>query len=99
MRRKGLLRSIVWLTLISLTVVLFAFGTSAVNEGDYYYKVENGEAIITDCKISVSGAITIPETLGGYPVKAIGDSAFAACTFLTDITVPSALKVLEAMPF
>jgi len=99
MRRKGLLRSIVWLTLISLTVVLFAFGTSAVNEGDYYYKVENGEAIITDCKVSVSGAITIPETLGGYPVKAIGDSAFAACTFLTDITVPSCVESIGSYAF
>ena len=99
MRRKGLLKSVVWITLLSLTVLLFAMGTSAANEGDYYYKVEDGEAIITDCKVSVSGAITLPTTLGGYPVTGIGSSAFAACTFLTDVTIPSCIESIGDYAF
>ena len=35
-----------------------------------------------------SGAITVPTSLGGYPVTAIGDGAFCECHYLTSVTVP-----------
>ena len=43
----------------------------AETEGNYTYTVTNGEATITDFSTSVSGSITIPLTLGGYPVTNI----------------------------
>ena len=60
-------------------------------EGIYTYKVTNGKATIKDCRTSVSGAITIPSTLGGYPVATIGNYAFDSCTRLTSITIPNSV--------
>ena len=37
---------------------------------------------------STSGAITIPSTLGGYPVTSIGESAFYRCHSLTSAASP-----------
>ena len=37
---------------------------------------------------STSGAITIPSTLGGYPVVGICDEAFIDCSGLTSVTIP-----------
>ncbi len=64
---------------------------SATKSGIYTYTVTNGEAIITDCDSSVSGDITIPSTLGGYPVTSIGDCAFEYCTGLKSITIPNSV--------
>ncbi len=47
---------------------------SAVS-GYYEYKVENGNAVITKYT-GKEEKVVIPESLGGYPVTRIGDSAF-----------------------
>ncbi len=59
---------------------------------DYYtYTVdENGNATITDCDTSISGDITIPSTLDGYPVTSIGENAFCGCD-LINITIPDSV--------
>ncbi|MCK9477919.1 MAG: hypothetical protein M0R40_00245 [Firmicutes bacterium] len=59
--------SIVLAVLLALIPVVPA---SAATEGIYTYTVSvfNGEATITACQTSASGDITIPSTLGGYPV-------------------------------
>ena len=81
--------SILFATVIML--MLFAVSASAEThyvEGDYAYKVENGEATITDVDESISGDVTIPSKLGGYPVITIGDEAFADCASLTSVKIP-----------
>jgi len=63
--------------LIAVAVVSFGvLSASAEMEGIYTYSVSEGEVIITDCYTSASGAIEIPDTLGGYPVTSIGGYAF-----------------------
>lgn len=58
-------------------------------DGYYTYTVdENGNATITDVDESISGDITIPSTLGGYPVRSIGDYAFSDCIGLTRVIIP-----------
>ena len=37
---------------------------------------------------STTGAITIPATLGGFPVTSIGEYAFCECTGLTSVAIP-----------
>ena len=59
--------------------------------GIYTYEVEDDEAIITDVDGDISGDITIPSTLGGYPVTRIGSSAFWDCTGLTSVTIPDSV--------
>ena len=64
---------------------------SAASDGYYTYSVSNGEATITDVSTSISGNITIPSTLGGYPVTVIGEDAFRGHTGLTSITIPDSV--------
>ncbi len=46
-------------------------------DGTYEYTISDGQATITDCLSSETGALVIPSTLGGFPVAAIGDGALA----------------------
>ncbi|MCQ2440666.1 MAG: leucine-rich repeat domain-containing protein [Clostridia bacterium] len=81
---KKIFALIISLVLILSIIPLGAFTVSAVDyqDGDYTYSVENGNATITKYN-GRDGDITIPSTLGGYPVTDIGDDAFYGCKSLT----------------
>ena len=79
---------------VFLLTVLSANSTPAraETEGDYTYTVTDGEATITGfTNYSYSGALTIPSTLGGYPVVAIYSPlssdyrAFKYCDKITSV--------------
>lgn len=62
------------------------------------YTVSDGKATIDgkdSCEPAIpdscSGAITIPPTLGGYPVSGIGDYAFVYCGFIERVTIPDSV--------
>lgn len=72
--------------LMLLSVAPFNIIANAQTDGDFVYSVDNGEATVT----AYNGAqteLTVPDTLGGHPVTAIGDEAFAECENLTSITL------------
>ena len=85
-----------FLALIGLTVLspsAFAF-----TDGDYTYSVSGGNATITGYT-GPGGAITIPATLGTFPVVAIGDYAFSENTTLTSVTIPNSVTSIGDAAF
>ncbi len=68
-------------------------------EGAYTYTVSNGAATIVAVDKGISGAVVVPDTLGGYPVKAIGSGAFADCIALTEIEISSVVESIGSGAF
>lgn len=60
---------------------------------EYEYTITDSQVTITKY-IGAGGAVTIPETLGGYPVTAIGSRAFFSCYTLTTLTIPDCVETI-----
>ena len=58
------------------------------------YEVQGEEVVITDCDSSFSGELVIPETIEGYSVTSIGDSAFQGCHNIINITIPASVVTI-----
>lgn len=89
--------------LLAVTTMLTVFAgmplsASAETEGIWEYTVTDGEATITGCTDPV-GNLTIPDTLGGYPVTEIGERAFFGCDSLTSITIPNSVTSISEYAF
>ncbi|MBO5798154.1 MAG: fibronectin type III domain-containing protein, partial [Clostridia bacterium] len=61
-----------------------------VGGNTYQYTVTGGKATIV--KAEAKGEVVIPETLGGYPVVALGKEAFYYLWDITSVTVPGCVK-------
>ena len=66
---------------------------------DIKYKLEKGTATITGCDPKPTGALIIPDTIDGFPVTAIGDSAFQYCRRLTNATIPNSVTAIGEWAF
>lgn len=68
-------------------------------EGYYTYLINDGEAVIIDVDNTISGNISTPQMLGGYPVTEIGSYAFAACRDLTSVTISQGVNSIGSHAF
>lgn len=97
--KKKLSKISVLLVLMLTLAVCFAFGASAeettYTEGYYTYTVTDGKATITAVDTAISGDITTPATLGGYPVTVIGKEAFYHCSGITSLVVSEGVEVID----
>ena len=62
--------------LCAAVVFLFPLSAFAASDGMYEYEVVNGSAIITAYLGAGNAVVTLPTSLGGYPVTGIGEYAF-----------------------
>lgn len=76
-------------------------GNAAADSGPveaYQYEIRNGGAVITSYTGEDSEVI-IPATLGGYPVRVIGENAFSSRYSVERVVVPEGVVELERVSF
>ena len=72
-----------------------------VNGLSWSYVVEGGKAKVTNWNMnpavasSTTGAVIVPDTLGGFPVTAIGSYAFYKIPGITSLTIPEGVDTIE----
>lgn len=59
-----------------LILSVFSFNATAESEKGFKYSVIGNQALIESVDENISGEVSVPETLGGYPVVSILDYAF-----------------------
>ena len=81
-------------------------GTTAVGDYTYTYSVLNGQAEIgssnhwtTAVSPKPTGHVTVPSSLGGFPVVGIGKYAFVYCYNLEGVTIPSGVTSIGERAF
>ena len=89
--------------LLSALLLASAFQTALgqIVEGQWTYVVQNGGATITAS--TATGAVTIPNSLGGYAVKKVGNTwppIFGiASTSVTSVVIPNSVTSIGASAF
>lgn len=78
--------------------------TEVVDGIEWTYFISWGRAYLGNLysntvSTSTSGAIRVPDMLGGYPVTEIQTRAFRGCDKITSISIPDSVKVIYASAF
>ena len=87
--------------LLLCTLVLvcsLSLRANAATSGDWEYTVSGASATVTAYR-GTGKNVTVPGTLGGYDVVAIGRGAFQNNTAITSVSFPEGLSVIEGYAF
>lgn len=75
--------------------------TENVNGITWTYKISNCEASVGGggwhlpaVPSSTTGTVSIPESLGGYPVTSLGFAAFDRCSNITSVRIPESVRTI-----
>ena len=84
--KKRILSLVLTIVMLLSVAPLGAFNLTvdAATQNGFVYSVYDNEATITKYRGSAT-SLTIPDTLGGYPVTSIGEDAFSDCDSLQNI--------------
>jgi len=86
-----------WLLLLSFLCCLTPH-TSADQFGDFTYTTADGKITITGYT-GIGGAVSIPATIEGVAVTAIGEGAFEGQAALTSMTIPEGITTIGERAF
>ena len=79
-----------------LTVIPIGAFTVSADVVDYLkYELIDNEVEITGYKEGLSGDITLPAEIEGYPVTKIGRYAFDSCSDITSVVIPSGVTYID----
>ena len=82
-------------------------GKETIDGVTWRYKIVDGNAVIRRSRpwqcsaisVSTAGDLTIPSSLDGHPVTAIGEYAFYKCSKLTSVTIPNCVTNIDRCAF
>ena len=69
------------------------------DNGSLYAKNDDGTAVTLCTLVNVPSELTLPETVNGLPLTAIGPMVFQANTTLTAVTLPASVTTIDRMAF
>ncbi len=78
-------------------IVYRGMASETAGGGTWNYIAEDGSAVVMGG--DYAGNLSIPETLGGYPVTGIGVAAFAGCTDLAALSIPDCVTEVGSNAF
>ncbi len=98
------MKKLVMLAVVCFAAVSLFADTETVNGITWTYHISDSKAEIYNSgsaaiPTSTTGAITIPSTLGGYPVASIGEGALLGCSGLTSVTIPDSVTSIGEKAF
>ena len=70
-----------------------------IYSGDYRYDVMNDGSARLSWYSGSEPNLIIPATLGGHPVRTIGEKAFEGCRSLVSVVIPEGVTVIDAWAF
>ena len=89
-----------FLAFISVSFSLLTFAKTEIVDGvEWTFNVVYQEAQVYAIPKTTSGSITIPSTLGGFPVTKISTAAFKNCQSLTLVVIPKGLTSIGDSAF
>lgn len=95
------------LSMLMVSILLFGVAAAGIGsasaaetlyEGIYHYTVTDGKATITDV-VGAGTDVTVPATLGGYPVTTIGKLSFREEGSLRTVVIPASVETIEESAF
>ena len=87
------------LPIASLSMPTQSLAASDYSYGDFTFSLSGTNATITSYPETATGSVIIPSKFGSYTVTAIGNSAFYACTLITDVVIPNTVKSIGNYAF
>lgn len=98
---KRTLASLLALAMLLTLLPLGAVSVSALKDGKYTFLLNEDEKSVTITAVDedIAGRVVIPSMLHGYPVTAIGESAFFRCWDMTSVVIPEGIKTIGAEAF
>src|SRR6185503_8966969 len=86
------------LALLGFTLLSTPLAATAQQSGDFSYSSDGSTITITGYT-GPGGAVTIPNTITGLPVRIIGASAFQNKANVTSVTIPNSVTAIEYFAF
>ena len=94
----SLLSFLLTITLCALCFSACMNGIREFRSGDYRYTVENDEVTITQYTGN-DAEVTVPGSIKGMPVVAIGSTAFHHCDNMRSVTIPDSVVRIGSLAF